>query len=363
MAKSLLQMKSKKKPQKTRSEVYVINVKYLGDEPTATESKVDMLKAFNWYHSMCDRSDARQYLKDYFKGDKAALRAIDQISDSLMPYTAAWMCRIASNRSRQLDPEDLQFVTKKIAEATKVQPDEDAKPKDSRPSIQDRMREKLSDIIGEVEALVDSGEVNLYEWLQKNEVPASYAPRIADYYRPVQDEMVQASSGKLDGYEDWTKAQLRARAEFYGRMIADAERYAGVAKQVRKPRKPRPVSVEKVLKNFRYLRESNEFKLASINPETILGAQELWCFNVKYKTITVFRALDRGGLGINRSSITNFDEATSMTRGSGRQTEKVVDRVMKGGKLVLKKVMDELKGTKALQERVNENTILLRVVK
>jgi hypothetical protein len=142
----------------------------------------------------------------------------------------------------------------------------------------------------------------------------------------------------------------------------DADRYAGVVKKTRAPRKKRAVSVEKQLKHLKFMKESNEYKLASINPEKILGAQELWCFNAKYRTVTVFRALDRGGLKVNRSSIAGYDENTSVTRGTGRQTEKVIDKIMNGGKIILKKVMDELKGNQALQERINENTILLKVV-
>jgi hypothetical protein len=37
-------------------------------------------------------------------------------------------------------------------------------------------------------------------------------------------------------------------------------------------------------------------------------------------------------------------------------------RILEGGKLVLRKVLDDLKTEKPLAYRINENTILLRVV-
>jgi hypothetical protein len=369
MAKSLLQVKTKKKPQKTRSEVYMVNVKYLGEEPKQISSETDMARAFTWYHNMCDASDAKQYLRDYFKADKQTIGMINRIPDSRLPYTSAWLCRIVVNQKRTLTDAEFAKVNGDILNATVIQEETTEKPKAAAPSIQDRMKDKLSDIIGEVEALIDSGEsFSLYDWLKANEIPAMYASKIAEYYRPIETEMRLAlipkgQDGYLDGYENWTKPQIRARAEFYGKIVSDAERYGDVTKKTRAPRKPRAVSAEKLLKNLRYQKESNEFKLASINPEMIIGAQELWTFNTKYKVITVFRALDRGGLTVKRSSIANYDEKTSISKGTGRSAEKIVDKLQNGGKIVLRKLMEELKTDKPLQERINENTILVRVIK
>ena len=146
------------------------------------------------------------------------------------------------------------------------------------------------------------------------------------------------------------------------KLVEDAEKYGSVTKKTRTPRKPRAVSVEKKLKHLKYQKEDNTLKIASINPEKILGAQELWTFNTKYKVVTVFRAIDRGGLQINRSSITGFDEKASESKGCGRKPEIVLDKLQNGGKIVLKKLMSELKTDKPLQVRINENTILMKVM-
>lgn len=371
MAKSLLQMKTKKKPRKTQSEVFLVNRKYLGDEPTV-KTKVDVAMAFNWYHNMCDKADARQYLKDYFKGDKAACKNIDRIPDSRIPYTAAWLCRIVNNQKRDLSESEWVYVNNSIQDATRAQPEEEeveAPVKVERSSIQDRMKEKLSDIIGEIEALVDSGDVDLYEWLKKNEVPAAYAPRIADYYRPIETEfrlamVPKGQDGHRDGYENWSKAELRARAEFYGKIVSDAERYGEVTKKTRAPRKARPMSMDKLLRNLKYLKESNEYKVASINPVGIVGAQELWVFNTNSMVLGVYRAVDRGGLSVKGSAVTNWDEKASVYKKVGRNPEASIKRVLDGGKLVLRKVMDEIKSKAAVPNgRINNHMILLRAIK
>jgi hypothetical protein len=234
-------------------------------------------------------------------------------------------------------------------------------------SIQDRIRDKASDIIGDVEEMIDKNETfSLYDWLKANEIPATYAPRIAAYYAPVLAELIEASEGLdpqlKEGYKHLTKKQLEQRIMFFNTLIEDAERYSDTTKKARVPRKPRTVSVEKKLKNFKYQKEDNNYKIASINPEKIIGCQELWTFNTKYKTLTVFRALDRGGLQVKGTSIINYDEKSSVTKRTGRKPEVFVDKVLNGGKVVLRKLTDELKNDAPLAYRINENTILLKVV-
>jgi hypothetical protein len=237
------------------------------------------------------------------------------------------------------------------------------KPKVERVSIQDRMKEKLHDIIGDIEALIDSEEqFSLYDWLRKNEIPAAYATKIAEYYRPIHEELVLAVAKKVDGYESWSKAKLQARADFFGKIVSDVERYGDVSKKVRAPTKPRAVSVEKKLKDVRIQKESSEFKLASINLEKVLGAQELWTFNTKYKVFTVIRALDRAGLDIKGMSIMNIDEKNSVSRRGAKRTVELLDKVNKGSKATLKKVLDGLVDADKLQSRLNEHTILLKVI-
>jgi hypothetical protein len=184
-------------------------------------------------------------------------------------------------------------------------------------------------------------------------------------YVPLLQELIEASEGKdqqlKEAYKIYSKKQLKEFILFVNMLIEDSERYASNTKKVRKPRKPRTVSVEKRLKNFKYQKEDNTFKVASVDPEKILGAQELWTFNTKYKTLTVLRAMNREGLQIKGTSITNYDEQTSVTKRTGRKPEYFVERVLKGGKIVLRKLMDEMNKEASLAYRINENTILLKV--
>ena len=362
MGKSLLQTRGRKKaPRVSRSEAYLVNWKYMGDEPEADKIKtqVDLTLAYNWYGIMATRDEAREYLATYLKANDPELAGqVARLPDNWVPMTAAWGCRIATRTGKHVTQRTLEMIREAVQKSTPVEVKE--RPKDG-PSIQERMRERLSDIIGDVEELVNLGEVNLYEWLQKNEVPAAYAPRIADYYRPVHDELVQAAAGKLDGYEKWTKSQLKTRVDFYNQIVSDAERYGSMTKKTRAPRKPRAVSTDKLLKGLKYQKESNEHKISSISPESLIGAKTVWTFNTRYSTLSVYNAMGPSGISVRGTTLTNFDESTSKAIQIGRKTQERLDTVLKGGKIVLKRLVEEMKND--VNGRINENTILLKVTR
>lgn len=361
----------------TKSEAYIVNKKHLGDEPIFTDKSTnsDYMNGLNWYNYMASNSEAKEYLSDYLKniGKVAESKKIKRISDFDIPTTAAWTVRMIS---RGYKPNEFtrNFIDEKIKAAlNKINTDEPTE-ETTKPvvSIQDRMRERAHDILGEIEGLIDDYiyskiDFSLYEWLQSNNIPAAYATSIVAKMTPVLDELIEVYDGKdeqlKEGYRHFKKAEIKNLISFYNTLIEDAERYSSNTKKVKTARKPRTVSIEKKIKNLKYQKEDQTYKIASVSPERIIGAQELWTFNTKYKNITVFRAIDRGGLQIKGTSITNFDESSSITRSLGRKDpNELVKRILEGGKLVLRKVLDDFKTEKPLAYRINENTILLRVV-
>lgn len=360
-----------KKPRVSRSESYLVNVKYMGEEPELkgliTDSQLG--KALNWYNAMTTVTECKEYTRDYLKSVKrdSEAKQIMKISDQLFPSTIGSLSRLMS-RGCALPDSSMTFFENKLRESlSRVVEIEKPEVVVEKVSIQDRMKERASDIIGDIEELIDSGAVfSLYDHLQKNQIPAMYATKIIDYYRPWLEELCEAYEGKCDqlkeAYKHLTRKQLEARVLFINKLIEDAERYGDVAKKLRAPRKPRTVSAEKKLKNFIYMKESNEYKIASISPDKVFGAQELWTFNTKYKLLTVFRARGHAGLDVKRTTIIGYDEATSMTKRCGRKPEYFVDKVLNGGKIILKKIMDEAKGDAPMATRINEHTILLKVV-
>lgn len=359
----------------TKSEAYIVNKKHLGDEPIFTNAltQLDYMTALNWYNYMCTNIEAKEYIITYLKnlGRVEEAKKFKSVPDSLVPTTVAWICRLLS-KGYKLPTDTQEYVNSRIKESYKYIK-ETVEEDSSKPtaSIQERMRERTHDILGEIEGMIDDHiynnvEFSLYTWLQSNNIPAAYATSIISKLSPVLDELLEVYDGQdpqlKEGYRSYKKSEIKKLIDFYNTMCEDAAKYANVTKKTRSPRKPRVQSVEKKLKSFKYQKEDNTFKIASINPEKIIGAQELWTFNTKYKTLSVFRALDRGGLDVKGTSIVKYSEETSFTMRTGRDPEGAIKKVTEGGKILLRKIDQELKNHAPLQSRINENTILLRVV-
>jgi hypothetical protein len=368
MAKSMVNIKKvKKTPRRTKSETYLVNWKYLGDEPKDVRGTVSMLKAFNWYNTMAEKDEIRQYLKDYFAGDKATHKVIDTIPDNRLPLTSAWLCRIATNNKEELQPDDWVRVNHDIQDAVGYSEEavKQDKPAVERPNIQDRIKERVNDIIGDVEVLLDKEEkFNIYEWLQINQIPAAHANKIADFYQPLMDEYLRVIQGDTEGYERYTQKQMLEKQQMLSQLLSDCRRFSGNVKKARAPRKKKAPTTEKLLKNFQYQKESNEYKLQSCDPATIIGAQELWVFNTKYKTLGVYRARGPAGLTVKRTSIDGYDNDASLIKRIGRKPEEYVKKVLSGGKITLRKLMEEIKSEPTtFTDRINTNTVILKVVR
>ena len=358
----------KPKPiRKSRSEQYLVNFKYLGDEPDSNfKTMSEQIRAFNWYNSMCDMGEAREYLKDYLTAvDRTDLtKRLDRVSDTFFPTTAAWMARIAQRRSSLIESQDYDKFMGLIEHSISHVKEEKAETKKvDKPSIQDRMKDREYDIIGDIEAMLDTNQpFSVYDYLKKNEVPATYSNRIIEYYEPLKDEYYEAIFGPkemAEGYEHYKKGELKERLAQVLEIIEDAEKYGSVTKKIRAPRKQKPVSADKVVKNLKYQKESNEHKIASINPTSIIGAKTLWTFNTKYNSLSVFNAIGPAGLNVRGSTVLDFDDKTSKTLKIGRKTDEKLEAVLKGGKIVQKKLMEEMRPID--NGRINENTILLKV--
>lgn len=369
--------KREKKTRVTRTEEYLINTKYLGDEPKyAGEvlTDLELTKAYNWYSYMCRASDARDYIVDYMThvGKKNVARLAKQIPDGQVPTTAGWLCRILmrggkiSDRSKEFL---LDRVTRAIERSRQAEVKEIEKPARQHVDVQASVRDRARDIIGDIESMIDNAvPFDMYEYMQKKNLPAVYSSYISSYYQKMVEEILEVQLGEDEdlkfAYRRYSKPRLAKMLAFYTAIVEGAMKYGDNAKRVRKAnRKPKTVSVEKLIKHLKFQKQDQEYKLVSIDPQQILAAQELWTFNTKTRMLTVYRAQDQGGLGVKTVSVTGFNTSTSTSKRL-RKPEEVLQKVLSGGKVVLREIMDSIK-TKPVpvRGRLSAETILLKVVR
>jgi hypothetical protein len=348
----------------------------MGEEPLLKGSidESTLGRTLSWYNYMCEDNDAREYITEYLKSTKqeVLLKKFRRVPMSRIPKTYAWVYRIVS-RGGDIHPNTLMRADKAIRESLHYMEDEKVEVTTvvvEKPSIQDRIAEKLSDYIGDIENIVDDlpKDWSMYKHLQSTQFPAKLTTKVAEYYRPILEELETALEGDDDqlkeAYKHFNKPKLRERIALFQMIVDDCDRYAGNLRKQRAPRKKKAPTADKLLKHFQYQKVSNEYKLQSIAPESIIGAQELWTFNTKYNVLTVFRANSHSGLSVKRTGVVGYDVDNTVSKRIGRKTEESLQRVLTGGKIVLRKLMDEIKSDPVkVADRININVVLLKVTR
>ena len=352
--------------------------KYLGVEPLIGENctESELLNAFNWYNYVCDADKSKEFVAEYLKFIEYDKESIKKLSLAKgLSLNTGWMSRILLNGGSLPDGyqdrmmERIKAALKAVIEVEEVVA---AVPKNVI-SIQERLNSKTSELIGDLEEQIDiflregKNAFNITNWLRDKQIKPQTAQKIVDYYKPLYAELFDAYSGKDDqlkeAYSYLKKIQLRSYMEFIRSFVAAAEVSTVVEKAVRKPRKKKIKPVATVVAKVKYKVEDTEFKVVSIKPAEIVGAQQLWVFNTKYRDMSVYNAMGSSGLTVKGTTIIGFDEKTSITK-KLRKPEVQISVVKDGGKIALRKLMESIKcKPKTATGRLNSDVIILKAIK
>jgi uncharacterized protein YqgQ len=387
MAKSLLSVKSKKKPV-PRQPKYT-DVKFTGDEPVWTnydqlnesEQRVAWLNAFSFYNYYNTPADMRkyvvQYATKYLNWGKAETQAFAECEDQRVGQTLCSYCKCVLMGAPE---QDYQFVKNKIAELLtygmasldrKMQAENRSQVKRT---VQDHMREKQQDIMGDLEHMYDqymSGAEQMPDFMQlfrERNMPQQFVGRIRDYYADILSEVLLAKSGAdadlKEGYAWAKKADVKRMGDWHIALGDALDAYGAVKKATRAVRKPRPVSKEKQVKKVRYQAEFKELNLVSINPVDIIGCQQLWIYNTRTRKLGRYQAAaDAAQMNIRGSTIIGYDEKLSVAKTLRKPAEQLKS-FSSAGKVLLRGFLDQIKTTGVqLNGRLNADTILLKAVK
>ena len=377
MAKSLLSTGRKKKAPRTAKSV---DEQYLGVEPVWDDSiatSSQLTSAYNWYNYFGDIKSAAKMLFTHYPRNKTEVKNLRKLDDKSISPILGYNARMMS-RGCKLPKDFIERFNQKIEElldqATAIEEIVIEKKVAYKPSVQDRIREQISDYIGEIENEVDlfseggyKSEFSMYAWLQQNNVKSQQSNAIAEYYIPWRDELKEAIAKKdeqlIEGYSYMKPAQLKKFVEFLDGIIKDATTWGANQKTVRKTRVKKAPSVEKQIAKIQYAKENKELKIVSINPALIIGCNQLWVFNTKYRKLVRYDAIGPAGLSIKGTTLQGYDVEASMSK-TLRKPDEVLPRVLNGGKIVIRKLMDELNSKSSVPNgRINGDTILLRVIK
>lgn len=391
--------KTVRPPKKRITNSLMLDEKYTGPEPIFNGEfndeqlrKVKIMQSLSYYNYFYNGKYFRKilttYAKDELKYDKEKLELIAAAPD--------WTCSLQSGallrmRSRGFILRDSEYLTIKsriddmISHTIKQIKDdayETSKGVDTKTayvapviSIQDRIKNKTNvTVLGNLEDLLDewisgaSPSIDVYEAMKAALLPAQASKYVIDWAQKQLDEM-QSAINKTDdqiveGYSHLSTKRKKEYIVWYEGIIADAQRFGTNTKTVRKARSKKPVSLEKQISKLKYLKESPENKLVSINPAAIIGGLELWTYNVKYKTLTRYIADSGLGFGIKGTSLTNYSQSPVSQTRKLRKPELTLSEILSSSKLKAPKIFDALSTVpSAPNGRIGEDTILIKVNK
>jgi hypothetical protein len=244
-----------------------------------------------------------------------------------------------------------------------------------QPSIQERLREAAYRMTEEIEDALEAFSADpeafdpkafkLLNLLRGKQAKAAHARIIKDIYSRQYDELVEAGQGKCEqlkeAYSHLSKANLKKITLFYSEILSACDMLAQEAKVNKKPRAKKAVPAEKLVAKLKYAKQNDPLKLVSINPADIIGAKELWIFNIKTRKLGKYVANEYMELGVKGTSITGYNENQSVQK-TLRKPEDQLKEFKAAGKVALRKFLEDIKAVDIkLNGRINEDTILLKV--
>lgn len=351
--------------------------KYLGSEPEVNEESTqsDLANAYNWFNYFYTSEDAKNFTISYLKSikyDKQTIRKLASVK-AIELHNAGWNCRLLHNGST-LPGDAWDKIEAKIKDLTKDVVEEEETTEESQVkvvSIQDRINAKASDLIGELEEQLDvffqEGVIqfDVKKWSLEKGIKPQIAKRIAEHFRPQYEEITEAQAGKdpdlVEAYSRWRKPVLKIMVLFIKRIIDHMIEVESAGNAVRKPRAKKVKPAHVLVSKMNYCLSSDY--LTSIDPKGIIGASQLWVYNTKTRNLSVYNAVGNSGLSVRGTTITGFDASTSVTK-KLRKPDSVLKPLLEGGKIYLRKVMENITTTESKATgRINADTLLLRVIK
>jgi hypothetical protein len=364
------------------------DTKYTGGEPEwrtqpeSTSRTSALAAAFSWYNYHYDKKTAKELVIDWLARHDRQRDAKDfaRVPESVLRNQTGWLCRM-NVMGLELNEHESLYVDGEIARHLKASRavKEVIKTTESdsvvKPNIQDRLKDKARECAGELEGLYDdfitagakmSADFKPITIMRGMNISPQMMNIIADAWQPKLEELQEVLQGRdaqlVEGYGNFNKNQIKNLVKFAEQVVADCASYVQIKKVERKPRKKKPVSKDKLVSRFKYLREFDELKLKSVAVTDLVEAQEAWLYDTKKrKLIYVVADTHIGTFTVKGTGLVGFDNTNSVQKTLRKPAEQI-KALLQGGVAQHRKYFKDIKATEIkFNGRGSENLILLKV--
>lgn len=384
-------IKIKTKAPKAKNPAF-FDEKYTGGEPLwpadaaswpKEQFDSQLRRSFYYYNYYYTVKTTRKHLNEWLKKSglftKDEIRSWEKVSDKHVPMTACSLI-MAHGVGMPLNERHLEFLSSTVRDLI-VKHRDDIVEQESieatalepvvKMSIQDRLAEKTSENIGEMEGQFDcaikgvKSDWRPHDFLVARNVPQAQLAKYERVFQARRDEIVLAQSKQdaqlTEAYKHYKAADFKRVIAWLDVLLAAIEQYRGIKKATKKARAKKAPTKQKLISKLKYAVEDKALKVVSINPMDIIGSSELWVYNTKTRKIGKYVAAEFKTLSIKGSSIENYDEVRSVGK-TLRKPEEKLKEFAKAGKIQLRKFLTEIKAVETkLNGRINTDILLLKV--
>ncbi len=368
-------------------------------------------KAKHFVHYEIESKEWGDKVKDYIRNnyDRKTVAAINKLPDWKTNNYSHWACTaFMLEVNPDVVPDSyktgiVKWVESLAEEGHKVVEDKKVEEKTKKnvyvPSIQERIKEQAEAQAEAIDEWLEGFIVDKADFdpagfdfkghFARTGVTQAHARRLKSFYENALSDFQELdrmpTAGQLkkmteleadlwaqlkEGYAHLKKADIAKYTQAIESLLEALDFVIEQSKAKRKPRVAKPKSADKQVTKVKYLKVDDKYKLTSINPVEIVGASELWVFNVKTRKLGKYVAanIDPKGMGregtglqIKGTTIEGFDEAQSVQK-TLRKPDEVLREFKAAGKVKLRKFLEEINSVDTkLNGRINADTVLLKV--
>lgn len=363
---------------------------WYGSETWTTDQFLKFFRtSMDWYRMEKNPKDLKQEVINWMSSNDYSKSQIKLFKSTKDFRCTSTMGAIAANLNRGMPRirEDFnngkdtgEWLSKEITSVLEsgrhdVEPEEvkaEAKPV---VNIQERLKETAMAMTDEIEDALESfskdqdafnpKQFKVLNLLKGKQAKAAHARIIRDSYARQFEEYKETLDGKCEqlkeAYSHVSKKNLKKIIEFYQEITSACEMLMQEQKVNRKPRARKAVPAEKIVSKLKYCKTNEPLKLVSISPTEIIGAKELWVYNIKTRKLGKYIAEEYRELNVKGTTVINFSESKSVQK-TLRKPDEQLKEFKSAGKVALRKFLEDIKAVDIkLNGRINEDTVLLKV--
>lgn len=345
-------------------------------------------KAINWYNANAKPKDNKRWILAYMRGQRFSKANIDRVKRvdlkrfrfdfdriGFLARMSSNGCKLPTDKKKRLKEGIKRFIA---WGAEKQEQAKERAAETDRPTVQDRMKAQVNELLTDLEAKLDEfvegiGKrtlprqwYSMAKFLKDRDVKGKQTTMIADHFRATHDE-AQTALDKgdpqlVEGYDFLTRPQLKRLVKFLEAWIIACEAHGATKRKSRKPRKKKVKTPAELTAKVQYMKRSKEFKVSSVDPKKIIGADCVIVLNTKYRFFTIYRAKDAAGLTVKGTTIKDF----CTTKSKERRLRNPKPILAAARKMGLRAINAEFKNVRTKDRkptgRLNKHCVILRIL-